>query len=163
MVSQLSYSITEIKKINPDIQIVFSVSPVRHLADGFFENQVSKGRLFDVIHQLKIDDNSIQYFSAYGMILDDLRDYRFYNSDLIHPSNEAISYIWEKFVETFISKESVSVIAKVEKVIQAAKHRPFNPESKAHQKFVTKTLAQIKSLESLVFGGFEVEVGKLTL
>ena len=161
MVSQLSFAITEIKKVNSDIQIVFSISPVRHLADGFFENQVSKGRLFDVIHQLKTQDDSIQYFSAYEMVLDDLRDYRFYNSDLVHPSYEAISYIWEKFVETFISKESVSVLTKVEKVIQAAKHRPFNPKSEAHQKFIAKTLAQIKSLEGLVFDGFDKEVNEL--
>ena len=161
MVEQLSYSISKIKELNPTIQIVFSISPVRHLADGFFENQVSKGRLFDVIHQLKTNDDSIHYFSAYEIVIDDLRDYRFYNSDLVHPSKEAISYIWEKFTETFISVESNSVIAKVAKVIQASNHRPFNVKSAAHQQFIAKTLIQIKDLDSTVFGTFKEEANQL--
>lgn len=161
MVEQLSYSISKIKELNPTIQIVFSISPVRHLADGFFENQVSKGRLFDVIHQVKTQEDSVHYFSAYEMVLDDLRDYRFYNSDLIHPSKEAISYIWEKFTETFISAESVAVISKVEKVIQASNHRPFNAKSEAHQKFISKTLIQIKDLDNTVFGTFKEETNQL--
>ena len=160
MVEQLSYSISEIKKVNPNVQIIFSVSPVRHLADGFFENQVSKGRLFDVIHQLRENDDSIGYFSSYELLLDDLRDYRFYNSDLVHPSNDAVQYIWEKFTETYISSTAKTTIAKVEKVIQAANHRPFNPKSEAHQKFVAKTLSDIKTLEKEVFGAFEDEMEK---
>jgi len=161
MVEQLSYSISEIKKVNPNVQIVFSVSPVRHLADGFFENQVSKGRLFDVIHQLQENDASIGYFPSYELLLDDLRDYRFYKSDLVHPSNDAIQYIWEKFTETYISSTAKTTITKVEKVIQAANHRPFNPKSEAHQKFITKTISSMKALEKEVFGRFDEEAEKL--
>lgn len=163
MIEQLSFAISEIKKLNPNIQIVFSVSPVRHLADGFFENQVSKGRLFDAIHQLQENDDSIGYFSSYELLLDDLRDYRFYNSDLVHPSKDAIQYIWEKFEETYISNTARTTITKVEKVIQAANHRPFNPKSEAHQKFVTKTLSSIKNLEKDVYCGFEDEAERLRI
>ena len=162
MVEQLSFAISEIKKINPEIQIVFSVSPVRHLADGFFENQVSKGRLFDVVYQLQRNSSSIQYFNSYELVMDDLRDYRFYASDLIHPSTDAIQYIWEKIVEAYISSTARNTMSKVEKVIQAANHRPFNGKSKAHQKFVSNTLEQINHLEKEVFGGFEMEVDRLT-
>ena len=161
MAEQLSNSISEIKKINAEIQIVFSISPVRHLADGFFENQLSKGRLFDVIHQLQKWDDSIGYFPSYEFLMDDLRDYRFYNSDLVHPSNDAIQYIWEKFVSTYVSSTTQKKMDKVEKVIQAANHRPFNPKSEAHQKFIAKTLSNIKNLEKEVFGGFDTEIEKI--
>lgn len=161
MVTQLLFAITEIKKLNPEIQMVFSISPVRHLADGFFENQVSKGRLFDAIYQIQQKDKTIRYFASYELVLDDLRDYRFYNSDLIHPSKEAIDYIWEKFATTYISTQAQDIISKVEKMIQASNHRPFNPKSEGHQKFISKTLLEIESLKKVVYGDFEVEQKKL--
>ena len=161
MVEQLSHSISELKKLNPKISIVFSVSPVRHLADGHFENQVSKGRLFDVIHRLSENDEAISYFPSYELLMDDLRDYRFYKSDLVHPSTEAIQYIWERFVTTYFSSPTVDTMSKVEKLIQAASHRPFNPKSEAHQKFIVKTISSMENLEKEVFGGFEEEKTKL--
>ncbi len=161
MVEQLSYAISELKKINPTISTVFSVSPVRHLADGFFENQVSKGRLFDVIHQLKAQDNTISYFPSYEFLMDDLRDYRFYKSDLLHPSNEAVQYIWERFVATYFSSTTIETMGKVEKILQATNHRPFNPNSAAHQKFIVKTISSMENLKTAIFGGFEEEMKKL--
>ena len=161
MVEQLSHAVTELNKLNPNISIVFSVSPVRHLADGHFENQVSKGRLFDVIHRLTENDKTISYFPAYELLMDDLRDYRFYKSDLVHPSTEAIQYIWERFITTYFSSPTVDTMSKVKKLIQAANHRPFNPKSEAHQKFIAKTVSSMENLEKEVFGGFEEEKIKL--
>jgi hypothetical protein len=161
MVAQLSHAISELKKINQEISIIFGVSPVRHLADGHFENQVSKGRLFDVIHHLTENDDAISYFPSYELLMDDLRDYRFYKSDLVHPSNNAIQYIWERFVATFFSDSTVNTMSKVEKLIQAANHRPFNPKSEAHQKFIVKTISSMENLEKEVFGGFKEEKIKL--
>ncbi|MFT4752615.1 MAG: hypothetical protein ACI9GM_001153 [Salibacteraceae bacterium] len=148
MVHQLIEAIQDLKSINPSVKVVFSVSPIRHLSDGHFENQVSKGRLFDTIHQLLAIDNSTRYFPAYELLLDDLRDYRFYNSDLLHPSSEAIEYIWSKFSETFINSNTSKTITRIEKLIQASKHQPFNPYSTAHQKFIQKTLNEMNLLES---------------
>lgn len=163
MFEQVSYSISEIKKINPTIQVEFSVSPIRHLADGFFENQLSKGRLFDLIHQLKEWDNSFGYFPSYEFLMDDLRDYRFYKSDLVHPSEDAIRYIWEKYVSTYLTGDAEKTMNQVDKVIQAANHRPFNSGSDAHKKFIAKTISRIKNLEKQVFGGFQEEKRKLTI
>lgn len=162
MVQELSNVIERIAAVNPGIQIIFSISPVRHLSDGHFENQLSKGRLFDTIYQLKNQFENVHYFQAYELIMDDLRDYRFYNTDLVHPSNEAIEYIWEKFKSTYINTSSLSTITKVEKIIAASQHRPFNPQSNAHQKFITKTIRQIEKLESDVPGNFLKEIDSLT-
>ena len=161
IVDHLSKTISKIKELNPATQIIFSVSPVRHLADGFFENQVSKGRLFDAIYQLIKTDKAISYFPAFEMVLDDLRDYRFYKSDLTHPSNEAITYIWEKFVKSFISNKARTTLSQVEKIIQAANHRPFNSSSKAHQEFQANTRDRISKVEVEVFGNFENELKQL--
>lgn len=158
MINQMTSTMNAIKKVNPQVQFVFSVSPVRHLGDGHFENQVSKGRLFDLIYQIQNQFENAHYFSAYELLLDDLRDYRFYKDDLIHPSENAITYIWEYFSKAFFSDQTASTISKVEKVISAVNHRPFNPKSEAHQKFISKTLSQIKTLQDLVSGDFNSEV-----
>lgn len=162
IVQELSNVIERITTVNPEIQIIFSISPVRHLSDGHFENQLSKGRLFDTIYQLKNQFKNVHYFQAYELMMDDLRDYRFYNTDLVHPSNEAIEYIWEKYKSTYINTSSLSTITKVEKIIAASQHRPFNAQSDAHQKFITKTIRQIKNLESDVPGHFLKEIDTLT-
>lgn len=136
-----------LKKFNPDLQIVFSISPVRHFKDGSFNNNLSKGRLFDVIHNLNHKFDNTSYFPAYEIVLDELRDYRFFNSDLLHPSDEAIAYIWEKFQSTFLSFEAQKTLEKVTKLISSAHHRPLNPNTEAHKKFVLKTIDKIKALE----------------
>jgi hypothetical protein len=157
MAAELAHSISLIREINPKVKIQFSVSPVRHLADGFFENQLSKGRLFDVIYELGNQISGIGYFPAFELLHDDLRDYRFYSSDLIHPSEEAINYIWEKFSQSFFTQKTTETAQKVEKIIQATQHRPFHPGSEAHQKFIASTLSQMDQLEKLVFGNFDSE------
>ncbi len=163
MIQELSNVIERIKTMNPEIQVIFSISPVRHLSDGHIENQLSKGKLFDTVYQLKNQFKNVYYFQAYELMMDDLRDYRFYNSDLLHPSDEAIEYIWEKFRSAFFNSQSLTIISQVEKIIAASNHRAFNPKSEAHQQFIGKIIRQIEQLTPDVYGHFSEEIKRLKL
>ena len=128
---------------NPDLNIVFTLSPIRHWKDGAVGNQLSKSILLVAIHQLVEKYQYAHYFPAYEIFMDELRDYRFYAGDMIHPSDPALDYIWERFTDTFISDESVELIKEIEKIIKARNHRPVNPGSAAYLKFKEKVQAQI--------------------
>ncbi|MEO9892763.1 GSCFA domain-containing protein [Aurantibacter sp.] len=130
--------IRKIQTINKDVQVIFTVSPVRHLKDGFVENQRSKAHLIAAIHQVIHQDN-VSYFPSYEIMMDELRDYRFYKTDMIHPNELAVDYIWERFKNTWISDTEYPIMDKVEAVQRDLKHRPFNPNSEQHKKF-QKTL-----------------------
>ncbi|MEE9362753.1 MAG: GSCFA domain-containing protein [Cellulophaga sp.] len=131
---------TLIASINTKVQFVFTVSPVRHLKDGFVENQRSKAHLITAIHEM-IKEQSSVYFPSYEIMMDELRDYRFYNRDMVHPNEVAIDYIWERFQRVWISEGSYETMKQVELIQKGMEHRPFNEDSGQHQKFV-------KSLES---------------
>lgn len=124
-----------IQKINPNVKFIFTVSPVRHLKDGFVENQLSKAHLITAIHQIL---QSAIYFPSYEIMMDELRDYRFYAEDMIHPNAVAIDYIWQRFSETSISEESHSIMKEVETIQKGLAHRPFNLNSESHQQFLSK-------------------------
>lgn len=145
--NSLELIISDLKKINPNIHIITTVSPVRHTKDGMVENNVSKGRLLDALYQLSLQDNQVEYFPSYELVLDDLRDYRFFKEDLIHPSKQAIDYIWEKFSETYFEQSTQTIIQKINKVLSAINHRPFNEESDNHQRFLEKTIKSMNELE----------------
>lgn len=138
--------ISLLKELNPKATIVFTVSPVRHLKDGFIENQRSKSHLITAIHQTIALENSIAYFPSYEIMMDELRDYRFYAEDMIHPNNTAINYIWDKFQQTWISNASESTMKEVEKIQSGLSHRPFNPESEEFKKFQEKLQQKIMYL-----------------
>ncbi len=127
-----------VRAINPSVQFIFTVSPVRHSKDGFVENTRSKSHLFTAIHHVIDKIKGASYFPAYEIMMDELRDYRFYNEDMIHPSKLAIQYIWECFIEVWISKEATQVMNKVEEIVKGISHKPFNPQSVAYQKFLKK-------------------------
>ena len=136
-----------IQKINPGVNFIFTVSPVRHLKDGVVENQLSKAHLITAIHQAINDKpQNINYFPSYEIMMDELRDYRFYAEDMMHPNQVAINYIWERFSETVISEESHSIIKEVETIQKGLQHRPFNPDSKSHQQFLSKLQDKITKL-----------------
>lgn len=137
----------EITKINPNVKIITTVSPVRHIKDGMVENNVSKARLLDALYQLDLKYKQVNYFPSYELVMDDLRDYRFYKEDLIHPTNQAVEYIWEKFGETYLENSTQTIIQKISKINSALNHRPFNEESTSHQKFLQKTMQMINELE----------------
>lgn len=135
------------KALNPDLKLILTVSPVRHLKDTLELNSVSKAQLRVVCHQLsEIHPQDIYYFPSYELLMDDLRDYRFYGTDLLHPSAEAEQYVWEKFTYALLDKESSDFLKEWTPLQQAITHRPFNPTSAAHQQFLKKTLQKLQAL-----------------
>ncbi len=136
-----------LKSVNPKITTIFTVSPVRHLKDGFVENQQSKAHLLAGIHQAIDIRNQIHYFPSYEIMMDELRDYRFYSEDMIHPNTIAIKYIWEKFTYAWISHESETTMEEIETIQKGLAHKPFNPTSEQHQKFLAKLQDKIAKLQ----------------
>lgn len=127
--------IFQLKAINPEITVIFTVSPVRHFKDGFVENTQSKAHLIAAIHSVSKDKN-VFYFPSYEIMMDELRDYRFYEEDMIHPNQIAIQYIWEKFTNTWFSEETFSLLTEIEAIQKAMLHKPFNENSEKHQVFL---------------------------
>jgi hypothetical protein len=130
-----------VRRFNPEVTFIFTVSPVRHIKDGFVENTLSKSHLISAIHSL-INDRSASraegYFPSYEIMMDELRDYRFYSDDMLHPNKTAINYIWERFVTIWISEETQTTIQHIEEIQKGIAHRPFNPKSEAHQTFLNQ-------------------------
>ncbi|WP_233898537.1 GSCFA domain-containing protein [Tenacibaculum piscium] len=146
-IAEITESLSEIialtKSVNPDIAILFTVSPVRHLKDGFIENQQSKSHLISAIHSIIDIKKSVYYFPSYEIMMDELRDYRFYAQDMIHPNATAINYIWEKFIAVWIAENTQKTMKEIEIIQKGLAHRSFNPTSEAHQKFL-QNIAQKK-------------------
>lgn len=115
-------TIQKIKRLNPNITICFTVSPVRHVKDGIIENNRSKARLFELITYLEAIEK-ITYFPSYEIVVDELRDYRFYKADTIHPSSEAIQYVWERFSQAYFSPSTIELLSKVQAIRKAEQHR----------------------------------------
>lgn len=128
--------IAKVTSVNKNTKIIFTVSPVRHIKDGFVENQISKSHLITAIHQvLKLESANLSYFPSYEIMMDELRDYRFYADDMIHPNQVAIDYIWERFAATRIADSAHRTMEEVSVIQKAMAHRPFNPTSESHRKF----------------------------
>lgn len=131
-------------------QIVFTLSPVRHLKDGFEENSLSKATLRLAIDEIiKRHPAEAQYFPAYEILNDDLRDYRFYGADLVHPSAEAVEYIWEKFSEAAFSEAALKLLPRIDNITRAAAHRPFDPDTEQHTAFRLSMLEKTRDLAAL--------------
>ncbi|SHG07605.1 GSCFA family protein [Flavobacterium segetis] len=138
-----------IHSLNPVCTIIFTVSPVRHIKDGFVENQRSKANIISAIHEtLDRRLSTINYFPSYEIMMDELRDYRFYAEDMLHPNKVAIDYIWERFKQTMISESSYHVINEVENIQKGLAHKSFTPDSESHKNFVTKLKEKITKLEN---------------
>ena len=135
-----------IQKVNPDCQFIFTVSPVRHIKDGFSENQRSKAHLISAIHSCNLQPTT--YFPSYEIMMDELRDYRFYGEDMLHPNQTAIDYIWIKFFENYIDGKEFATMNLVDEIQKALKHRPFNPNSESHHKFLENLNKKIQLLQN---------------
>lgn len=131
----------------PDIQVVLTVSPVRHLKDGFVENQRSKAALLLAAEKLENRFKQVTYFPAYEILMDDLRDYRFYDRDFTHPSSEAVDYLWEHFSETFFDDNTKKLNQELQKLHTACQHKMLFPKSKEAKKFAQTQLRVIENLE----------------
>lgn len=137
-----------IQSINPKATITVTVSPVRHLKDGFIENQQSKANLIIGIHNaINRQPTTINYFPSYEIMMDELRDYRFYAEDLLHPNATAIAYIWERFVSGSVAVESIPIMDEVDQIQKALAHRAFNPNSESHQKFLSNLNERMSNIK----------------
>ncbi|MEY8020907.1 GSCFA domain-containing protein [Muriicola sp. SD30] len=130
-------ALTAVFEINPEIGVLFTVSPVRHLKDGFVENQRSKAHLMVAVHELveQFSNEKVYYFPSYELMMDELRDYRFYEADMVHPNALAVNYIWEKFSPVCIDDKEHAVMLSVEEIRKGLAHIPFNPHSEANKAF----------------------------
>ncbi len=145
LIESLEAIIVLIESVNPKVKILFTVSPVRHLKDGFIENQRSKSHLITAVHEVVLKNDTLSsYFPSYEIMTDELRDYRFYKEDMIHPSALAVNYIWERFQYSWIEKESNTLMLEVDTIQKGMAHIPFNPTSKKHLAFLKK-LEDMKS------------------
>lgn len=132
-------------------QITLTVSPIRHLGDGLEQNAVSKATLRLAAEELSVRYAEVSYFPSYEMLLDDLRDYRFYADDLVHPAPQAVEYVWEKFVVAALSDEAQKLLPAVGRIVTAAAHRPRNCSGEAHREFCRRQIAQIEALSPIDF------------
>lgn len=140
--------IKKIKTENINCRFIFTVSPVRHLKDGAIENQLSKATLLTAVNELVESIDKCYYFPSYELMMDDLRDYRFYADDMLHPSETAINYIWEKFVSKCIDSDSQQTMQNIKKLLSAVNHRPLQPGSESHKKFVVDTIKKIEIINT---------------
>jgi hypothetical protein len=131
-------ALQQLKQENPMLEIIISVSPVRHLRDGFTENQLSKSTLLLACDALQKQLPFVHYFPAYELLMDDLRDYRFFNADMIHPNDMAIEYIWEQFMHSFFSEETGKIYAAVSELERLKAHRPHHPGSEESDRLKSK-------------------------
>jgi hypothetical protein len=142
----LELPLKKLTAANPNLQIIISISPIRHLKDGLHENQLSKASLLLAVDRLCAEMANIHYFPAYEILIDDLRDYRFYASDLTHPSEQAIDYVWEKFEENCLQSTESQLRKDIANLVQASNHRLFNPKSEKSRKFAQSQLQAIEVL-----------------
>jgi hypothetical protein len=146
-----------LKDIRPDARIILTVSPVRHVKDTLVLNSVSKAALRLACHTLSNQYEDVEYFPSYEIMMDDLRDYRFYERDKIHPTEEALDYISHKFSDQYFTKEVKSFIEKWHTIRQAMEHRPYHPHSEAHQHFLKELLHKLEALKDTVSVGEEIK------
>ena len=135
--------IGRLREINPGLRILFTVSPIRHWKDGAHGNQLSKATLLLAIDRLREELQHVYYFPAYEIVLDELRDYRFYADDMLHMSGFTVDYIWERFLYSFISPEVLGLMNQIGRVNKGVAHRPFDPQSEEYHRLVKKMLAEI--------------------
>jgi hypothetical protein len=132
---------------NPHLQVIFTISPVRHLREGVIENNRSKAVLIQAVHQLIEQFDALYYFPAYELVIDDLRDYRFYAEDLVHPNYQATQYVWEKFTEACMSEETRTLLKEIAEINLAYQHKPFNQLTNQHQNFLAAYFAKTSGLQ----------------
>lgn len=134
----LREAIATLQKINPSVRIIITVSPIRYAKYGFHGSQLSKATLLLAADKLTKEMDNVVYFPAYEIVNDELRDYRFYREDMLHPTDQAVEFIWQRFGETFFSKQTVKFLEEWRPIKAALAHRPFNPEAEEYKKFLEK-------------------------
>ncbi|CAL65219.1 GSCFA domain-containing protein [Christiangramia forsetii] len=136
-----------VSQINNNAKIIYTISPIRHLKDGFQENQQSKAHLIAAVHQFLNSNAQSNYFPSYEILMDELRDYRFYSEDMLHLNQVAIDYIWNSFSEKWMSQNSLNLNLKIDKIQKSLSHRPLAENSLSHRKFLTKLQVKIEEIQ----------------
>ena len=158
--SVLDSCVHQLFQFNNELKIIFTISPVRHIRDGVIENNRSKARLIEAIHHLVNKFDRLYYFPAYELVIDVLRDYRFYDVDMVHPNYQATEFVLENFVKHFLDKEAQHIMKEVKKIISAKNHKAFQPTTKVHQAFLNDHLQKSLLLKSKYpFLNLDAEVG----
>jgi hypothetical protein len=147
IVSMLDNCYHRLMQFNPNLNILFTVSPVRHIRDGVVENNRSKARLIESVHHMVNKFDRLNYFPAYELVIDVLRDYRFYDADLAHPNYMATEFVLKRFAEACIDDDSQQLMQEVRKIVIARKHKAFQPGTTAHRQFLAAHLEKVKTLQ----------------
>ncbi|MBX0333197.1 GSCFA domain-containing protein [Pontibacter sp. HSC-14F20] len=148
LLNDMEHTLEELRQFNPGLRVLFTVSPVRHIKETIEVNSVSKSILRLLCHDITTNHEQAHYFPAYEIMMDDLRDYRFYGRDMVHPTEVAEDYIWDKFVNAYLSEDFRGFLKAWEKMRRAIAHRPFHPDSEAHQSFLKTTFQQLHELST---------------
>jgi hypothetical protein len=146
IVTALSDVLNKLFMANSYARVLFTISPVRHIRDGVIDNNRSKARLIEAVHLLCQEFEKAHYFPAYELIIDILRDYRYYDIDFVHPNYLATSFVWEQFVQSCIAPPTREVMQQVQEIITARSHRSRFPETEAHKKFLASYAAKATAL-----------------
>lgn len=152
-----------LNNLNKKLKLIFTVSPVRHIKDTLELNALSKSVLRVACGRLAEKYDDVDYFPSYEIMMDDLRDYRFYKADMLHPTEVAEDYIWNKFSKTYFDQETLEFVEKWHKILKAMRHRPFHPNTPAYQQFVQKTIRELNDLSNKVDVTKEIESLKKNL
>lgn len=147
VVSLFNNLLEKLRAFNPELQLIFTISPVRHLREGVIENNRSKAVLIQAVHELVAQHGNTYYFPAYELVVDDLRDYRFYAEDLVHPNYQATQYVWEKFTEACMNTGTKELMKEIAEINLAFQHKPFNPLTSQHLHFLKSYLTKTKALQ----------------
>lgn len=148
IISALEECFKKLLQFNKKLKFIFTVSPVRHIRDGVIENNRSKARLIESVHHLVNKYEQAYYFPAYELVIDVLRDYRFYDADLVHPNYMATEFVLEKFSETCLDEEARILMDKIKQIVIARKHKALQPKTKAHRSFLEAHYAKAKALQN---------------
>jgi hypothetical protein len=145
--TMLDNCLHQLFQFNPNIKVIFTVSPVRHIRDGVIDNNRSKARLIEVVHHLVNKFDKLYYFPAYELVIDVLRDYRFYDIDMVHPNYQATSFVLDKFMRHYVDEKAQQLAEEIKKIVIARKHKPFQPSTEAHKKFLKAHLEKAQELQ----------------
>ncbi|MDN5199962.1 GSCFA domain-containing protein [Fulvivirgaceae bacterium BMA10] len=158
ILDSFNHFFSQFQKVNDHCRIILTVSPVRHIKDTLEVNALSKAILRTAAEKIRKGNDKIDYFPAYEMMIDDLRDYRFYKSDMIHPTETAEDYIWEAFGKSYFDTDTQLFLKEWRKIKKALSHRPFHPESDKHQKFLKETIQKLEKLQGKITVDQEIAI-----
>ncbi len=144
--SQLLLTVQHLQEFNPNLKIIFTISPVRHVKDGIIENNRSKARLIEAVHSIAEEHDHVFYFPAYEIVIDILRDYRFYKSDMVHANEMAVNYVFERFCNAYLDEPAKKLVDELKALLNAMNHKPFHKEGDAHKKFLKTHLEKTQKI-----------------